>query len=410
MRQSIVFLAITILSVGLTLRAPILSVAPLIQAIKADTGLSSGAAGMLTTIPVLCFGLVSPLAPWLARRFGMEQTFLGALVLCIIGIALRSTPQMVLLFSGTIFIGSGIAINMVLLPGFVKREAPHNVGPMTAVFSGAISAGAAMGAGVTLPVQERFQLGWRATLTWPVVICLIALATMLPWALRARRRRLAAPAKSSSGSVLRSSLAWNVTMYLATQSWWFYAITAWLPTYLVAHGMEPVHAGSILAVHPLLGMVGSFSAPLLLNRFSNPRLLIMISSTLGVIGMVGTLVFPTTLIVLWVMTMGLGSGMMLSLAMAFIGLGARDAGHAAALSSMAQSIGFGLAATGPFLSGLVADQTGSWTIPFVIMLLTLIPITISGLLSARDVVRHIGEMAAMPPVESVLSGRSQSEG
>lgn len=371
----------------MTLRAPILALSPLMPTIRAETGLSSGAAGMLTTIPLLCFAAVSPLAPWLSRRFGMEWTFLGALTLCVAGMVVRSLPRVWLLFGGTVLLGCGIPVLMVLLPGLVKREDPRHVGAMTAVFSAAIQGSGALGAGLTLPIRSGLGGSWRAALSWSVVLCLPAAALMIPWIMHARQHPVVTPATTAWHDVLRSPLAWAVTMYLATQSWLLFSVAAWLPTFLDAHGVPLVRAGSMLAMIPLFGIAGSFGAPLLISRLPS-HWLILAGSAACALGLAGLLVTPTTALALWVILIGLAVGVMQSMALAFIGLGATDAGHAAALSSMAQSIGFGVAATSPFLMGIVADWTGSWTVPFVIMVLAVVPVTITGWLSAVGVTRR----------------------
>ena len=51
-----------------SLRTIFASLPPLLAEVRADLGLSAGAAGLLTTLPVVCLGALAPLAPRLARR------------------------------------------------------------------------------------------------------------------------------------------------------------------------------------------------------------------------------------------------------------------------------------------------------------------------------------------------------
>ena len=53
--------------ITINLRLALGSVSPVLDDIRETLGLSSSTAGLLTTAPVLCFGLAAPLAPRLAR-------------------------------------------------------------------------------------------------------------------------------------------------------------------------------------------------------------------------------------------------------------------------------------------------------------------------------------------------------
>jgi CP family cyanate transporter-like MFS transporter len=375
------YLALTIVLVGLTFRAPLLSIAPLLETISRDTGISAATAGLLTTIPVVCFGFVSLLAPSLARRFGMEKVLLGVALVLIAGILIRTASPLVALFGGTVVLGAAIAIGNVIVPGFIKREAPSYVGPMTAVYSAAISGSGALGAGLTIPIMNALDIGWRQALAWPALLGLIALAVLLPWLFQARNARNTRVTTHTRTGVWRIPLAWWVTGYMGMQSFVFFSTTGWLPTYLIAQGMSEAQAGVMLAASPLAGVGGSFIAPLLVSRRDDQQWLVWLSSILCVVGIAGFIIWPLDLTLLWVMIFGFGSGMTLSLALAFIGLRTPDSHHAADLSGMAQSVGYAIAALGPIAVGLLFDLAGTWTVP---MLFSTVPLTIVGLYSARN--------------------------
>ena len=124
-----------ILLIATTLRVVFTGAAPLLDAIRSDYGLTTAQTGLLTTLPLLAFGLVSPLAAGVARRFGMERSLLLAMLLICAGIALRSLPSAALLFIGTAAIGCGIALGNVLLPGLIKRDFSQHVARMTGAYS-----------------------------------------------------------------------------------------------------------------------------------------------------------------------------------------------------------------------------------------------------------------------------------
>lgn len=83
-----------ILMIATTLRVTFTGAAPLLETIRSDYGLSTAQTGLLTTLPLLAFALVSPLAAGIARRFGMERSLFAAMLLICAGIALRSCPPL----------------------------------------------------------------------------------------------------------------------------------------------------------------------------------------------------------------------------------------------------------------------------------------------------------------------------
>lgn len=93
--------AVAIMAVAANLRPAVVAVAPLAGEIKAETGWSSAVTGLLTTLPVLVFGLVAPVAPRCAARFGIERTVFAALFVLIVAIAARLMPAPVALFAGS---------------------------------------------------------------------------------------------------------------------------------------------------------------------------------------------------------------------------------------------------------------------------------------------------------------------
>ena len=333
------FIMVTVIVLGLSLRIPILSVAPLLDTIATDLNLSAAQAGWLSTIPVLCFGGVALLAPTLTRRWGMDAILLAMFLILLFGLLVRTVPSLWLLFGGTVLVGAGIAVSNVILPGFIKREAPDQVGPMTAVYSAAISASGAIGAGATIPIMNALDLDWRGALRWPVVIVIVGILVLIPWQISARSgRTVRATGRAHVTNLWRNKVAWYVTGYMGMQSFLFFSTTAWLAVYLIAEGMTEQRAGFMLSLSPLFGVAGSFIAPLLVYKRPDQRWLVWVSSAMCVIGLAGLIWLPTTGTIAWVSTFGVGSGMTLSIALTFIGLRTPDAQHAGDLSMMAQAV------------------------------------------------------------------------
>lgn len=87
--------------------------------------------------------------------------------------------------------------------------------------------------------------------------------------------------------------------------------------------------------------------------------------------------------VLWTLIFGFGSGATMILGLTFIGLRASSAHQAAALSGMAQAVGYLLAACGPPVMGKIHDANGDWHIPLIAVALTAVVMAIFGALAGR---------------------------
>src|SRR4051812_10033552 len=245
-RGGVVLLVVAIVLVALNQRPAVVGVAPVLTDLRADTGLSSAMAGLLTTLPVLCFGAFAPLAPRLGRRIGLETAVAASLVLLVAGIALRLLTPVAALFAGSLLAGAAIAFANVLLPAYVKREFPRP-GAVMGLYSASLNVGAAAGAAATVPLAHALGLSWRTALGLWLVLALAALALWLPVAGTGRAHRTTDPLPEGHGSwvLLRQPLARQVTAYLGLQSVQFYSVSAWLPTILADAGV-PVTRGGLL--------------------------------------------------------------------------------------------------------------------------------------------------------------------
>lgn len=200
-----------IVLIAINLRASITAVGPLIGAIRADTGLSSIMAGLLTALPLIAFAVLSPLAPKLARRFGMEYTLLISMVALTAGIVLRSVPSVVTLFVGTAIIGMAIAVCNVLLPSLIKRDFPNRIGFMTGVYSVSMTMWAALSSGVSVPIAEGYGFGWRGGLVgWAVLSAVAVWLGYRNYAPTIRRdlQRVIIPSHGTQASPGRSHCLW----------------------------------------------------------------------------------------------------------------------------------------------------------------------------------------------------------
>jgi CP family cyanate transporter-like MFS transporter len=388
-RGQTVLLAVGVVLLALNLRPLVVAVSPLLSTIRADTGMSATMAGLLTTLPVLCFGLLAPLAPRLGRAVGIEPGLLITMVMIGAGAAVRLLPPLAALLAGTVLIGAGIALANVLIPSVIKRDFHTRVGMMTGLYTMTLSGGPAIAAGLTVPIAELTGWGWRPVLASWGLLAALAVIVWLPQARRHTRVR-AAEARAAAHPVRglwRNPLAWAVTSYMGLQSLSFYASAAWLPTLLATAGLSKAAAGGMLALSSLISIAGAFIAPTLAGRGVRPGLLVVIGTVSSAIGFSGVLVSPTAGAYAWMALLGIGTGMAISLALLFIVQRAPDIRHAAQLSSMAQCFGYILAGIGPFVLGAVHDATGGWTVPLLLLIALLVPQAVAGMIASRD--RHV---------------------
>ncbi|WP_436875868.1 CynX/NimT family MFS transporter [Siccibacter turicensis] len=361
-RQTLLLLA-GLLMIATTLRVTFTGAAPLLDMIRADLGLTTAQTGVLTTLPLLAFALISPLAPGLARRLGMERALFLALGLICFGIALRSLTSSVQLFTGTAIIGGGIALGNVLLPGLIKRDFPGQVAKLTGAYSLTMGVAAAVGSALVVPVAES-GLRWQGALLSLMIFPLLALLVWMPqW------KRPAAAALSGAGAlhnrgIWRSALAWQVTLFLGLNSLIYYVVIGWLPSILISHGYSESAAGSLHGLLQLATAAPGIAVPLILHRLRDQRAIAIIVALCCAVSALGLWEYPA-FASLWVVLFGFGSGATMILGLTFIGLRAGSAHQAAALSGMAQSVGYLLAAFGPPLMGKLHDLTGAWTLSLI---------------------------------------------
>ncbi len=379
-------LVLGIIFVAANLRAPLTSVGPLVGTIRDALGISNTLAGMITSLPLLAFAFLSPVAPKLARRLGTPRVLFFAMILLALGIALRSSLGVSTLLLGTVLLGLAISVCNVLMPSFVKEKYPYKIGMMTGIYSFSMNLSGAIASGISVPISVQMELGWSGALG---IWALLALLTILFWIPQMRNRQAQPTAMNIKRTNLwKSSLAWQVTLFMGLQSLIIYTMYTWLPAILGEHGMSSEMAGWMLSALQLAMLPVSFMVPILAGRMNNQVILAIMTAGFFLTGIGGLFLGNGSLVVLWTILIGIGSGFAFSLAMMFFVLRTRTPMEAAELSGMAQTVGYLLAAVGPTLFGFLHDQTQGWTFPLLVLLLVAVLLLIVGLGSARN--RYVG--------------------
>ena len=351
------FLIVTVILIAACLRSPLTGVGSIIQMIRTDLDLSSSAAGMITTIPLLAFGLLSLQAGLAARKVGTGRVMTAGLLMVIAGILLRSSLETTGLFAGTIIIGIGIAIGNVLLPVVIKANFPTQIGFMTAVYATVQATTSGISGGISAPIASRF--GWQIALGIWVLIAGLALVFWLPF-----RKAHWETAHREGGfqRVIRRRISWALGIYFGLQSMIFYCFVAWFATILQSRGTSLETSAFYNSCFLFMGLAGTFTAPFLSELRSNRSWL---GITLGVTYTVGLLfmIFGTGTASIWLVILlcGYCQGAAFSFGVGLFIYHSEDAAEASLVSGFAQSVGYLIAATGPAVSGRLFDLTGSWS-------------------------------------------------
>ncbi|MDZ7771316.1 MAG: MFS transporter [Balneolaceae bacterium] len=360
--QKVLLLAGIVL-VSLNLRPALASVGPLVGAIRASTGLSNTLLGLLTTLPLIAFGVVSMFTPLFTRRFGLEGTMAGAMGLLTLGLLLRVPEPVGALFGGTLLLGVAIALGNTLLPVIAKRDFPHHTGAVTGLYSSVLGVGAAAGAGLSIPLAEGVGLGWRWSLgSW----ALLSLAGLLAWLPQLRYRERPTPGRSHRKAMWelgRSRQAWQVALFMGLQSLTFYVVLAWLPELLRDRGMAAGPAGWMLSLSQAMGVLGTLVIPAWAEKLRSQRGMVWVLVAMEGVSLAGLALPEAPMAALWVSLIGFSLGGSFGLALLFIVLRSSNSQRATELSGMAQSAGYLLAAAGPTLFGALHDLTAGWLLP-----------------------------------------------
>jgi CP family cyanate transporter-like MFS transporter len=355
-------LALPVVLTGLNLRPLFGSLPPLLADVRDDLGLSAAAAGLLTTGPLLCLGLLAPFGPRIARRYAVERVLLVTCLVTAVGTAMRGLGGIAPQYIGTLMAGAAIALTQVVTPAWVRAKATHGTGVLTGAFSWALVAGATIATFTAVPLEEAFG-GWEGALAIWALISVVATAVWIPLALKAHD-----PVKAPVGRPLwRNPMAWSIALLMGTQSMAFFSTITWLPDILVDDGFSEGYAGTLSGITQLVQLAPAFAIPVLAARRTSQIDLLAIIVGTSTIGLLGVLALPEVSLI-WMVFLGFGQGGALGLALILPVLRGANPGEVAGMAAMAFGVGYLIAAGGPALVGAIFDVTGTWTLPLCALL------------------------------------------
>lgn len=381
----LVLLALVILA--LLLRSPLTAVAPIVNDLRQGLAVGPVTIGLLTSIPILCFGLLTPLASWLIARTGIETSIFITLGGALLGLIVRSAGGVDLALSGTLILGAGLTVGNIVCLMVIARDFPSRARMVTGIYTSALNVGTMLTSAATAPLAALF--GWRIALA---AIALLTVPALGLWiAVKARGTagsdghrmeagRSGAPTERTASRrtpVSRRPIAWLLVVAFSTHLFVYYGITAWMPAYLIqAEAMTPATAGLVASIFQILALLGSFGAPALTPRQPLSRLLIVVGLC-WIVTPLGLLMAPAAW-PLWSVTGGFASGGGFTVVFMLIMNHAIDLQDNRRISAFVQGIGYALSSTGPLLVGSFNQISGGWAAGFLLLAVIAGVMTASG--------------------------------
>jgi CP family cyanate transporter-like MFS transporter len=383
----IYMLFIAILLVGATLRSPIASVGPLVPHIKNDLAMSNTAIGFMNTLPLIAFGLFSPLVPKIAAKLGIEVTLLVSMFILSFGVIFRVLGNSTTLIIGTLIIGIAISAGNVLTPSLIKSSFIKNTGFVVGIYSITMNLISALSSGLTSSIANSGAFDWQfAMQLWVVfpVLAIIAFFLRFPQLKIKENLTFGNVHNEITTTVWKSKFAWAITLYMGLQSLIPYSLFAWLPQILETKGFNANQAGWYMSIFQLAMLPINFVIPIITSKMQKQSFLTLTAGLLLVVGLLGMLLLNNNWIIVFLILIGLGTGATYSLAMMFFVLKTVSVKKSSDLSGMAQSIGYLLAASGPLLLGIISQQTGNWNFSIILLIVVGILVSIFGFISGKD--------------------------
>ena len=261
------------------MRMPITAIPSVIKDIAQTFNVETTSLGILTTIPLLCFGLLSSVVSALAQRIGNELTILvGAAITCI----------------------------NVLLPAIISDKLPNRIGSVTGMYNVAMTLFAAIGAYAITPITHATS--WQTAV---IIISIVALIAVIIWVPNLRYNQRATNESSSNDrgtNMWKNANAWWLLLFFGGQCFVFYSIVAWLPTIAMDAGLSSDNASLVAGLLQLLSMPFAFAIPVIATKMKNRQPIMLFAGIISLIG-TGMMFFPVNSLVYYIfVALFLGAG------------------------------------------------------------------------------------------------------
>ncbi|EAI4440613.1 MFS transporter [Campylobacter lari] len=361
-----------VITLALNLRAPITSIGPMIEHIQEYYNINSTLAGMLTTLPLIAFGLIS----FFVAYFSQIKALFFALILIVFGEVIRSYGGTIGLFSGVFLIGAGIAIANVLLPSFVKEKFSKNTYKIMGLYGSIIGLSSIAGVALSLPLLKFFDVP-QAMFFW-AILALIALIFYFP---HLKNKRLLRPKKKNINKVniFLNLTAWKVTIVMGLQSFLSYSLFAWLSVMISEKGFGIDFGSNVLLLSQIIGMPVAFLLPIILGKLRSRAksfAIVMLGFLYFLSFMMIFLFKVKAILFLAAIFLGFASSGVFTISLLFIAIKSSNSIIAAKLSAMSQGIGYLIAAQSPWIIGMLHDNFRNFTSGFIMLIVVAIILNI----------------------------------
>ncbi|MDP9937364.1 CP family cyanate transporter-like MFS transporter [Paenarthrobacter nicotinovorans] len=365
-RVVVVVGVIAVVLIGLNLRAGITSAAALFHELQQFLGYGALVASILPSIPLLCFAVAGLGTSWLTRRVGVEKAIFIALALLASGLLVRGVPATGALLGGTVLAMSGLAVCNVAMPSLIREHYSDRTSMMTGVYTFTMSGGATFAAAVSVPLAQQLGSPSMGLAAWGL-LGVAALLGFLPVVLHSHRNSAKTDRpRVSMWPLLKTRLGLLITAIFTFQAFLAYAVMSWFAYILTSEGLSASESGLQFGVMQLVSVAAGMILLTIGSRpgMLRPALYLASSSTLVAIGTM--LWLPTSLAVVPAILFGFGLGIF-PLVLVIISRSGGSTAETTALSTIAQSLGYLIAAIGPFGMGLLHSATGGWVLPLSLL-------------------------------------------
>jgi CP family cyanate transporter-like MFS transporter len=379
-----VWALLSLVFISLAIRPPVASIGPLVEELIRTEFLTLFQVSLMTSVPIVCFGLGAFLSPALVKRFTLNKAMMYVLIVLSVAMATRLIGGFPALMTSTIIIGLAIAIANVLIPTIVREQFPDRIELITGVYVTLLAISASFAAAIAVPSSDLLG-GWRGALAVWIIPAVLAIVFWVPLFRSKSVGKVTSVATHAEErkAVVRSSLTWGIVFFFGLQSGGFYSILNWLPSLLIDRGMSAVDAGSLLGLTTFVGVPSGFLASLLFRKFKSLSIIAVGMTSLTLAGLLMIWLTPELLVLACVIT-GFGFAATFPLSLTLIGSRASTSTQTTQLSALAQGWGYLLSAAGTFGFGFLREVTGTWDASLVLIsVLTFIQL-FAGAVAGRD--------------------------
>jgi CP family cyanate transporter-like MFS transporter len=358
---------LSLVFISLAIRPPVASIGPLVEELVRTEFLSLFQVSLMTSLPIVCFGIGAFASPALVKRFTLNKAMMFVLVVMAIAMATRLIGGFPALITSTILIGFAIAIANVLIPTIVREQFPTRIELITGVYVTLLAISASFAAAIAVPSSEWLG-GWRGTLAVWIIPAVLAIVFWVPLFRSKSVGKITSVATHAEErkAVVRSSLTWGIVFFFGLQSGGFYSILNWFPSLLIDRGMSAVDAGSLLGLTTFVGVPSGFIASLIFRKFKSLSFIAIVMTSLTLTGLLMIWLTPDLLVLACIIT-GFGFAATFPLSLTLIGSRASTSTQTTQLSALAQGWGYLISAAATFIFGLLRDVTGTWDASLILV-------------------------------------------